>query len=112
MATIYPGDVNGSPIVKAPLTVSIPDGAPTGQVFNPTNDFVAGAVLPKGPARFIFSTESGHIAAWNPATPPTPQPTTAEHRVLQPDRRLQGLGHRGHVERVIPVRVQLPRRLR
>ena len=91
VATIYPGDVNGSPIVKAGLTVSIPDGAPTGQVFNPTNDFVAGAALPKGPARFIFSSESGHIASWNPATPPTPQPTTAEIEYSSPTAVYKGL---------------------
>jgi len=84
VATIYPGDVNGSAIVKAPLTVAVPGGAPTGQVFNPTADFVAGAATPKSPARFILSTENGSIVAWNPATAPAAQPTTAEVEYSNP----------------------------
>ena len=91
VATIYPGDVNGSPIVKAPLTVAVPGGAPTGQVFNPTADFVSGAALPKGPARFILSTEHGSIVAWNPATPPAAQPTTAEVEYTDPTAVYKGL---------------------
>src|SRR5262249_19005579 len=30
VATLYTGDVGGLPLVKAPLTVTIPGGAPTG----------------------------------------------------------------------------------
>ena len=91
VATIYPGDVNGSPIIKAPLVVATPGGAPTGQVFNPTADFVAGAALPKSSARFIFSTEDGSIVAWNPAAPPTPQATTAEVEYSNPNAVYKGL---------------------
>src|SRR6266508_2685084 len=50
-ATIYPGFVNGSPIVKAPLVVSIPGGAPTGQVFNPPPGFLVRSGDASGPAR-------------------------------------------------------------
>src|SRR3954447_5183820 len=39
VATIYPGSVGSTPISQVPLVVSIPHGAPTGQVFNPTNGF-------------------------------------------------------------------------
>ena len=91
VATIYPGAVNGSPIVKAGLAVAVPGGAPTGQVFNPTADFVAGAAPAKSPARFILSTENGSIVAWNPAAPPNPQATTAEVEYTNPTAVYKGL---------------------
>src|SRR5262249_48946906 len=40
--------------------------APTGQVFNPTSDFVVTENGRSGPAFFIFATEDGTIAGWNP----------------------------------------------
>ena len=39
VSTLYNGDVNGSPVAAVPLVVSIPGGAPTGQVFNDTTAF-------------------------------------------------------------------------
>jgi uncharacterized protein (TIGR03118 family) len=58
--TLYHGATLGVPFAKVPLTVTIQDGAPTGQVFNGGSDFlVAGA-----PARFIFASENGFIDAW------------------------------------------------
>src|SRR5467141_3212868 len=39
-ATLYRGGVGGAPPAVVPLVVSIPGGAPTGQVFNGTGDFV------------------------------------------------------------------------
>jgi uncharacterized protein (TIGR03118 family) len=74
-ATIYPGFVNGSPITKAGLVVSIPGGAPTGQVFNPTAGFVVRSGDASGPARFIFDSEAGLVTGWNPGVPP-PAPST------------------------------------
>ena len=57
-----------------PLRVTIPpppgqDGpsAPTGVVFNGSTDF---AVTPGNPAAFIWVTEDGTIAAWNPNVNP------------------------------------------
>ena len=52
--------------VLAPVTIPSPTastgGAPTGQVFNATADFI----LPGGnPAKFIFSGADGVISAWN-----------------------------------------------
>ena len=38
--TLYSGDGVVGPITKVPLTVSIPGHGPTGQVFNPTTEFV------------------------------------------------------------------------
>ena len=65
-ATIYAGGVNGATPTKAALTVTIPGGAPTGEVFNDTTDFV----LPEstggtGKALFMFASEGGDITAWN-----------------------------------------------
>ncbi len=55
MASIYQGDGT-----IASLVVTVP-GAPTGTVFNGTQDFkVNGA-----PAVFLFSSEDGTISAWN-----------------------------------------------
>ena len=36
VSTLYSGAVGGSPVSTVPLVVSIPGGAPTGQVFNDT----------------------------------------------------------------------------
>ena len=64
VATLYSGGVQRSVPVIVPLVVGIPDGAPTGTVFNPTSGFpVNGA-----PARFIFDSEAGTITAWNSGT--------------------------------------------
>jgi len=68
-ATVYAGGLNGATPTKAPLTVTIPGGAPTGQVFNDTAGFVVKTPDGKGgPARFIFASEGGDITGWSPAT--------------------------------------------
>jgi uncharacterized protein (TIGR03118 family) len=63
-ATLYAGAVNGSPVTQPPLIVSVPGGAPTGQVFNGTSGFM----VTGGPAHFIFSSEKGIISGWNTGT--------------------------------------------
>jgi uncharacterized protein (TIGR03118 family) len=64
VSTLYSGGVQGSAPMIVPLVVTIPGGAPTGNVFNPTTGFqVNGA-----PARFIFDSEAGTITAWNAGT--------------------------------------------
>jgi uncharacterized protein (TIGR03118 family) len=78
-ATIYPGDVAGSPLTKSALVVSIPGGAPTGQVFNGTTDFKVTAGGATAPALFIFSSESGHITGWNPGVPPPAPSNSAQN---------------------------------
>lgn len=69
VATLYDGDGNPQP-QASPLVVTIPPppratgaSAPTGIVFNNSADFEVGTGLP---ALFIFATEDGTIAAWNP----------------------------------------------
>jgi uncharacterized protein (TIGR03118 family) len=64
--TLYKGDTTGVPFAKVPLTVAIPDGAPTGQVFNAGTDFMVGGAS----AKFIFASEHGFIDAWQPALSP------------------------------------------
>jgi uncharacterized protein (TIGR03118 family) len=67
VSTLYSGGVHHSVPVIAPLVVSIPGGAPTGTVFNPTQGFQ----LNGAPARFLFDSEAGTITAWNAGTAAT-----------------------------------------
>jgi len=73
VATAYFG--NGRPFPKqhSPLVVAIPPpaggsgaGTLTGVIFNDTSDFVVVEGTRSGPARFIFATEDGTLAGWNP----------------------------------------------
>ena len=82
--TLYKGDTLGVPFAKVPLTVSIPDGAPTGQVFNPGTDFVIGGA----PAKFIFASEHGSIDAWQGGLVPN---TMALNAVTVPGGEFKGL---------------------
>jgi uncharacterized protein (TIGR03118 family) len=75
VSTVY--TAAGAPFVPpnapGPLVVTIPtpDGtgtsAPTGTVFNPTSEFPAG---PNAKSIFLFVTEDGTIAGWNPGVDP------------------------------------------
>ncbi len=78
LSTLYAGDLPGSPLTKVPLEVSIPGGHPTGQVFNPTSDFVVTSGTASGPALFIFATLTGAVTGWNPTVPPPAPSTTAQ----------------------------------
>jgi uncharacterized protein (TIGR03118 family) len=73
VSTIYSGGVRGSIPKIVPLVVAIPGGAPTGIVFNPTNDFIVHAGSASGSAKFIFDSENGEITAWSPTVPPATQ---------------------------------------
>jgi len=76
LSTLY--NASGAPFVPPggtqPVVVKIPtpDGTgsstPTGTVFNPTSGFPMGANQPK--AIFLFVTEDGTIAGWNPGVNP------------------------------------------
>jgi uncharacterized protein (TIGR03118 family) len=61
VSTVY--KAGASP--KVALTVSIPSGEPTGQVYNGTTGF---KIAHTGPATFIFDSEAGVISAWNSGT--------------------------------------------
>jgi uncharacterized protein (TIGR03118 family) len=63
VATLYRGDVAGMPVSAVPLVVSIPGGAPTGQVNNDTTAFTVPGT--GAPALFMFAGENGDLFAWN-----------------------------------------------
>src|SRR6185369_12726938 len=63
-ATLYGGDVGGSPFFKNTLNVTIPGGVPTGAVANGGTDFVITSGGGTGPARFMFASITGNIVAW------------------------------------------------
>src|SRR6266496_737967 len=74
VTTLYDGAGNPQPrVVSIPAPPSAGEGAvgaPTGQAFNtfdPTSsDFVISKNGNSGPAFFLFATEDGTIAGWNP----------------------------------------------
>ena len=72
LATVYGGDVAGSPLTKNSLEVTIPGGAPTGQVFNSTtSDFNVTDGTNTDQALFIFASEAGDVTGWSPNVPPS-----------------------------------------
>lgn len=85
-ATLYGIPPGGTTVAKVPLEVSVPGGrpatgdgpSPTGQVFNAGNGF--------GGAKFIFSSESGQITAWQPS-----DGATAELKFSSPTAVYKGL---------------------
>jgi uncharacterized protein (TIGR03118 family) len=85
-STLYNG--NG---VNQSLVVSIP-GPPTGIVFNGGAGFVVHSGAAAGPARFIFATEDGKIAGWNPAVPPPPP---SKQAVVAFDNSASGAVYKG-----------------
>src|SRR6201988_1734253 len=74
LATLYDGSGNPQPrVVAIPAPPSAGPGAigaPDGQAFNTldpnSTDFVISKDAKSGPAFFIFATEDGTIAGWNP----------------------------------------------
>ncbi len=71
VVTLYGGDVAGSALTKDPLTVQIPGGAPTADVFNnsgSSSDFVInGPGGASGAATYLFASLDGRISGWNAA---------------------------------------------
>ena len=74
VSTLYSGATGATPPQVVPLTVSIPGGAPTGQVFNDTHGFEVPGT--GEPALFVFAGENGDLAAWNQSVSPL---TSAVH---------------------------------
>jgi uncharacterized protein (TIGR03118 family) len=95
VTTLYRGGVHGGTQAIVPLVVSIPGGAPTGQVSNPTSDFVVTAADGStGPAVFLFVGETGHLTGWNPTVGRTGTQTTstqAQDAVTHPHAVYKGL---------------------
>ncbi len=66
-STLYDG--TGTPqslVVDIPSPTGPTGGTPTGIVFNGSSDFKVTNGTTSGPAAFIFATEDGIIAGWNP----------------------------------------------
>src|SRR5579885_285571 len=90
-SSLYGGDVNGTPLSVNPLVVDVPGGAPTGQVFNGTSDFVVHSGTASAPALFVFASEAGQITGWNPAVPPPTPSMTAQPAFTSPAAVYKGL---------------------
>ncbi len=72
-STLYTSDPGSNVATKVPtVRVTFPDTPelPTGQVFNATESFLLSNTTTSSPARFIYSTITGRIAAWSPAVDP------------------------------------------
>jgi uncharacterized protein (TIGR03118 family) len=97
VSTLYTGALNGSPLTPVPLVVKIPGGAPTGQVFNGTKGFVVRHGKQSGAALFIFASENGVIAGWNPTVGAvgTATSTKAQVGVKVPNAVFKGLATMG-----------------
>ena len=96
VSTLYTGGVDGSIPVIAKLVVSIPQGAPTGTVFNSTSDFVVHTSTGSGPALFIFDSESGVLSAWagQPVSGTNAQVEFANKRSIYKGLALASIGRR------------------
>lgn len=71
LATVYRGGGTAGPASMLALAPAIPDGAPTGQAFNDTTDFVVTGPGGSAPASFLFVSEAGVLTAWNRTATPT-----------------------------------------
>src|SRR5688572_17561322 len=84
VSTVYSGDVTRpdgtlSPFVKSALTVAIPGGAPTGQVFNGSSDFVVTAPAPSVP---IADPAGDFLPSYTGATAPGLDVVAHEVRIV------------------------------
>jgi uncharacterized protein (TIGR03118 family) len=97
VSTVYGGDGHGQTIHNTGLVVNLPGGEPTGQVFNPTNDFKVNVNGTTMPALFITSSESGHITGWAPGSGPGVA-TTAQGAAVVPNAVYKGIAlvHNAH----------------
>lgn len=77
VSTLYRGAAGGAPASIVPLVVSIPGGAPTGQVFNDTSGFTVPGT--SSPALFLFAGEGGDLSAWNQSVAPATSAVPVGH---------------------------------
>ncbi|TQF16039.1 TIGR03118 family protein [Myxococcus llanfairpwllgwyngyllgogerychwyrndrobwllllantysiliogogogochensis] len=89
-STLYDGDGTAQPLV---VSIPVPTGAmapasPTGVVFNGSEGFAVSQGTASGPARFIFVTEQGVVAAWSPTA-------AASNAILTVDNSSKGSIYKG-----------------
>jgi len=87
-ATLYSSAPGSTTAAKVP-TVRVTVPLPTGQVNNAGTGFVLSNGTVSAPARFIFATLTGQIAAWGP--PVSPTIGAAEIKVTTPGAAYTGL---------------------
>jgi uncharacterized protein (TIGR03118 family) len=93
-STLYRGGVGSSAVTKVPITVSIPGGVPTGQVFNGSDGFVIRSGNASGAPRFLFASGTGVISGWNENVPAADS-MQAEPAVTVPGAAFTGLAISG-----------------
>lgn len=93
LTTLYSGGIHGGAQTINSLVVTIPGGAPTGQAFNTSTEFVIhGKDGTSDFARFLFVGETGHLTGWSPNVPGgTPPSTQAVNAVVTPGAFYKGL---------------------
>jgi len=105
-ATLYDGQGNPQPgpgnqqlVVSIPAPPSAGPGAagtPDGTAFNPTPDgFAISENGVSAPARFLFATEDGTIAGWNPAVDPTHAVTAVDRSTVTDQAGDHGAVYKG-----------------
>ncbi|HEX5115586.1 MAG TPA: TIGR03118 family protein [Pseudonocardiaceae bacterium] len=87
--TVAPGSATATKVPTVRPTFPDTPELPTGQVANAGTGFVNTLNGVSAPARFIFSTLTGHIEAWAPGLDPGPGPT--ETRATVPGAVYTGL---------------------
>jgi hypothetical protein len=86
VATLYSGDVNGSPFAKDSLVVHVPGGLPTGEVANGSGGFdVTGPDGSTGSSQVIFDSANGNLAGYSPNVPNTGTTSTLAQLAAQVD---------------------------
>ncbi|HVX62888.1 MAG TPA: TIGR03118 family protein, partial [Pirellulales bacterium] len=89
--SIYAGDVSGTPFARNPLVVTVPDGAPTGEVPNGTADFAVSLGAASGPAAFLMAGGSGTLSGWNQNIPLPAPSSQAQSAVVNAAAAYTGL---------------------
>ena len=86
VATIYSGDVSGTPFSKDSLVVKVPGGLPTGEVANGAGGFdVTGPDGSTGSSQLIFDSANGNLAGYSPGVPNTGTTSTLAQLAAQVD---------------------------
>jgi uncharacterized protein (TIGR03118 family) len=92
-----PGNVSMAlPVVTVPPPAGSTDSStPTGIVNNQSKGFVVSDGTTSGPAAFIYSTEDGTIAGWNPRVATNGSSPPSVHAVLAVDNSGSGAVYKG-----------------